>query len=164
MAATGDVDIVTFAPALATAFHDLNVEWLDRYFRVEPIDATMLKQPEQHIIATGGQILFARLRGDIVGTVALKHHGEGVFELTKMAVTADCQGHGIGRKLAVACLDEFRARQGRRLYLESHSSLGPALALYESLGFEHAESPRASEYQRADVYMIFRPPKNAAAG
>lgn len=164
MAEVGTVDILTFEPALAAAFHDLNVEWLARYFRVEPIDATILRDPEQHVIAAGGQILFARWRGEIVGTVALKHHGDGVFELTKMAVTASCQGHGIGRKLAVACIDEFRSREGRKLYLESHSSLGPALALYESMGFEHAEPPRASDYERADIYMIFQEQNGAASG
>lgn len=162
MAAVGTVDILTFEPALAAAFHDLNVEWLDRYFRVEPIDAEILRDPEQHVIAGGGQILFARMHGKIVGTVALKHHGEGVFELTKMAVTPVSQGHGIGRQLAAACIEEYRSREGRKLYLESHSSLGPALALYESIGFEHAEPPTASEYERADVYMIFRKAGSAA--
>lgn len=42
------------------------------------------------------------------------------------------------------------------LYLESHSSLAAALSLYESAGFEHAESPASSDYERADVYMILR--------
>jgi ribosomal protein S18 acetylase RimI-like enzyme len=150
------VEILGFEPAHAAAFHDLNVEWLDRYFRVEPIDATVLGNPHKYVIADGGQILFARLQGDIVGTVALKHHGDGVYELTKMAVTSGHRGAGIGRKLALACIEEFRAKGGRKLYLESHSSLGPALALYESLGFLHAEPPRASEYERADVYMIYQ--------
>lgn len=155
MAAVAAVEILKFEPGLAAAFHALNVEWLDRYFRVEPIDATILSDPAKYVVAGGGEILFARVQGEVVGTVALKHHGHGVYELTKMAVTASAQGGGIGRKLALACIAEFRARNGRKLYLESHSSLGAALALYESLGFEHAKPPRPSEYERADVYMIY---------
>jgi ribosomal protein S18 acetylase RimI-like enzyme len=158
MAGDAAVDILGFEPELAAAFRDLNVEWLDRYFRVEPIDATILGNPAEHVVAGGGEILFARVQGEIVGTVALKHHGDGVFELTKMAVTSGFQGGGIGRKLALACIEEFRVRKGRKLYLESHSSLEAALALYESLGFAHAEPPQASEYERADVYMIYRAP------
>lgn len=150
------VEILGFEPEHAKAFHDLNVEWLDKYFRVEPIDATVLCNPHEYVIADGGQILFARMQDEIVGTVALKHQGDGVFELTKMAVTSGHQGAGVGRKLALACIEEFRAKKGRKLYLESHSSLGPALALYESLGFEHAQPPQPSDYERADVYMIYR--------
>ena len=150
------VEILAYQPEYADAFRDLNVEWLDKYFRVEPIDHEILGAPEKHVLADGGKILFARLGKEIVGTVALKHQGDGVFELTKMAVTERCQGGGIGRLLLHACIGTFRAEKGRKLYLESHSSLVPALALYESAGFEHAEPPRASEYERADVYMIYR--------
>ena len=150
------VEIVEFAPELASAFRDLNVEWLDKYFRVEPIDDEMLRRPDEAILAGGGKILFA-VRDDIaVGTAALKHHGDGVFELTKMAVTGSSQGAGIGRKLVLAAIDKYQEIGGRRLYLESHSSLTPALTPYESVGFEHASPPRPSEYRRADVYMVYQ--------
>lgn len=156
MGEAGDVEILSFQADYADAFRDLNVEWLEKYFRVEPIDAEILGDPQKHVIDLGGKILFARLGDAIVGTVALKFQGNGVWELTKMAVTGRCQGAGIGRRLVEACIAEYRAQKGRKLYLESHSSLAPALALYESVGFEHAEPPRPSDYERADVYMIYR--------
>jgi len=153
-----DVEIVEFSPDLAEAFHDLNVEWLDRYFEVEPIDHEILGNPEELIVQHGGEILFAKNGDDIVGTVALMHHGDGVYELTKMAVTERHQGAGIGRRLMTACVEKYEEIGGRRLYLESHSSLTPALTLYESAGFEHTPRPAPSEYQRSDVYMVFRRP------
>lgn len=153
-----DVEIVEFSPDLAEAFHDLNVEWLDRYFEVEPIDHEILGNPEELIVQHGGVILFAKNGDDIVGTVALMHHGDGVYELTKMAVTERQQGAGIGRRLMSACVEKYEEIGGRRLYLESHSSLTPALTLYESAGFEHTPRPAPSEYQRSDVYMVFRRP------
>ena len=156
VASPGAIEIVDFVPELAGAFRELNVEWLDKYFRVEPIDDEMLNCPDQVIIAGGGAILFAKQGDAVVGTVALKHHGSGAYELTKMAVTERCQGAGIGRMLVQACIRKYREIGGRRLYLESHSSLKPALTLYESVGFEHRPPPRASEYQRADVYMVYR--------
>jgi hypothetical protein len=41
------------------------------------------------------------------------------------------------------------------LYLETNSSLTPAITLYESLGFRHvpAELVVPSPYARADVFM-----------
>lgn len=157
MTRAGDIEIVRFSPELAKSFRTLNVEWLDRYFRVEQIDDAMLSKPGEVIIDGGGEILFAKQGDRVVGTAALKHHGDGVFELTKMAVTERSQGKGIGRRLLRACLERFVEIGGDRLYLESHSSLLPALKLYESEGFEHAPPPAPSEYQRADVYMVYQP-------
>lgn len=106
----------------------------------------------------GGSILFAQSGKEIVGTVALKHHGNGCYELTKMAVTARFQGAGIGRLLLRAAIRRFEELRGTKLYLESHSSLTTALALYEAAGFTHAARPAPSEYERSDVYMVYRQP------
>ncbi|MFK8016994.1 MAG: GNAT family N-acetyltransferase [Gammaproteobacteria bacterium] len=155
------IKIVSFDPALASHFEALNVEWLEKYFNVEPIDRRVLENPQSEVIDHGGDILFALLDDDVVGTCALKHHGAGVFELTKMAVTSRAQGHGLGRKLLDAAIRRFKElvgdRQGKRLYLESHHSLAPALKLYESGGFEHEPRPPGPElYERSDVYMVYR--------
>ena len=150
-------EIIDFAPRYADAFARLNLEWLERYFRVEPLDHFVLSDPEANIIEHGGVILFARSGSDIVGTVALIHHGEGIFELSKMAVAADRQGAGIGRDLLSAAIARYESIGGSHLYLESHSSLAAALGLYESAGFVHEAPPSASEYARADVYMVYRP-------
>jgi ribosomal protein S18 acetylase RimI-like enzyme len=152
------IEIVGFSPELATAFHDLNVEWLDKYFRVEAVDRAVLANPEQEIVRHGGAIVFAIRAGEPLGTAALKYHGGGRYELTKMAVTARAQGGGIGRLLLAAAIARFHEFRGSELYLESHSSLAQALHLYEQAGFEHTTPPSPSPYQRADVYMIYRRP------
>ncbi|MBT8099766.1 MAG: GNAT family N-acetyltransferase [Gammaproteobacteria bacterium] len=161
MAATaGELDrvqIIDFDTDLAEDFKRLNVEWLEKYFWVEPIDEIVLSDPGGQIIEPGGHILFAALDTAIVGTAALKHHGNGVYELTKMAVTERHQGVGIGRALLVASIARFEAVDGRQLYLESHSSLETALGLYASAGFCHSPRPAPSEYARSDVYMVYRP-------
>lgn len=157
MVTTDTVEIVSFSPELGAAFSRLNREWLEKYFLVEAIDREVLSDPEASIIAKGGDILFARVGEDVVGTVALKHERGGRFELTKMAVTARSQGAGIGRALLRAAIARFESLGGSHLYLESHSSLVPALKLYESAGFEHVRRPAPSEYQRSNVYMVYRP-------
>jgi GNAT superfamily N-acetyltransferase len=154
--------IVGFEPRWRADFARLNLEWLERWFTVEPIDREVLGDPEAHILAGGGRVLFAILgEGEAaraVGTVALKRDSEGVYELTKMAVEEGHRGAGIGRALMDAVLDEFRALDGRELFLESSRKLGPALALYESVGFRHYPAPRpGTHYARADVYMVWEP-------
>ena len=154
-----DIRVVGYATRWRDDFARLNLEWLERWFTVEPIDREVLGDPQTHIIDGGGQVLFAvDGEGHAVGTVALKHEGEGVFELTKMAVAPQFRGAGVGRLLMEGALEAFQARGGRELFLESSSKLGPALALYESVGFRHRPAPRpGSHYARADVYMVWEP-------
>lgn len=158
-----DIRIVEFAPRWRDDFARLNLEWLERWFTVEPVDREVLSNPEAHVLANGGRIVFAIARdpgGDerAVGTVALVHEGDGVYELSKMVVAPSMRGSGVGRLLMQAALDLFRRLQGRELFLESSSKLGPAIALYESVGFVHHPAPRpGSHYARADIYMIWEP-------
>ena len=151
------MDIIDYDPAHAKAFERLNLEWLEKYFRVEDIDRAVLSNPGAEVIDRGGHILFAELDGELVGTVALKHHGDGRYELTKMAVTASRQGFGYGRDLMIEAIARFEAISGKNLFLETHSSLQTAIKLYESAGFRHASHPTASDYQRSDTYMIYQP-------
>lgn len=159
-----DPRIVGFESRWRDDFARLNVEWLQRWFVVEPVDREVLGDPETHILAGGGQVLFALETDDAggehaVGTVALKHEGAGVYELTKMAVAPEARGHGVGRRLLQASLERYRALGGRELFLESSSRLAPAIRLYESAGFVHHPAPRpGSHYARADVYMVWTPP------
>lgn len=151
------IRIADYDPRWRTDFARLNIDWLERYFVVESIDREVLSDPETYILADGGRVLLALDEHDrAVGAVALKHEGQGVYELTKMAVDPSCQGRGIGRLLMDAALDRYRALQGRELFLESSSKLAPALKLYESVGFRHHPAPRpGSHYARADVYMVW---------
>lgn len=153
------VRVVGFDPRWREDFAALNREWLQRWFAVEPHDREVLGNPEQHILANGGHILFAvdTDRG-AVGTVALKHEGQSVYELTKMAVAPEARGQGIGRLLMDAALALYRTLDGRELYLESSSRLTNAIAMYERSGFRHHPAPRAgSHYARADVHMVWEP-------
>ncbi len=153
--------IVPFSSALRTHFYRLNEAWLRKYFYVEEIDHRVLSNPETEIIARGGDILFALLGDDVVGTCALMPESEGVYELTKMAVDEQRQGLGIGRALLEAAIAEFQRHEGRVLFLETNSKLHPAVRLYESMGFEHQTSIKPdSHYARADVYMVWRDPQH----
>ena len=116
----------------------------------------MLSNPEAELLEPGGEVFFALLGEEVVGTCALRVEAPGRYELTKMAVDAARRGLGVGRKLIEAAIARFHQLGGRELFLESNQKLAPALRLYESAGFVHAPRPSPSHYQRSDVYMGLR--------
>jgi len=121
--------IVEFDPEYAGQFKRLNLVWLERYFLVEPIDIDVLSNPEETIIKPGGMIFFALLDGAVVGTCALIRHNDDLFELSKMAVADNHQGHGIGTQLLSHVIDWARARSIKTLFLETNTVLERALRL-----------------------------------
>jgi GNAT superfamily N-acetyltransferase len=145
--------IETFRPELAEAFGRLNRAWIERLFAIEPADEEVLRDPVGQVIAPGGQIFFARLDGEIVGTAAAVVHTAGTLELAKMAVDPACQGRGIGFQLGQAVIDYARATGARELMLLTNSRLAGAIRLYERLGFLQRPLPPGTGYARADVYM-----------
>jgi GNAT superfamily N-acetyltransferase len=146
------LQIVTYDPAYRDEFRRLNVAWLTRYFRVEPIDERVLGLPELEILEPGGEILFALLDGVVVGTVALKSESAGDFELTKMAVDERMHGHGYGKRLLDAACTLARARGAHRVILYSQRSLQPAVSMYFKYGFTELPLTDA-RYSRCDIKM-----------
>jgi putative acetyltransferase len=157
--AVGEVRVAVFEPRWRDDFARLNIEWLERWFTVEPVDREVLGDPETHVLASGGRILFAvDDRDRALGTVALMRHTDGRVELTKMAVEPDVRGAGIGRKLMAGALETFAEMGADELFLETNTRLAPAIRLYECVGFRHQPTLRpGSHYQRADVYMVWDP-------
>ena len=137
------------------AFRALNKQWIEMHFAIESKDEITFADPQKVIIEPGGQILVATSEGRILGCCALLRISEHEFEVAKMAVAARHQGRGIGRRLLSAAIDEARKLGASRLYLETNQILKPAIALYESLGFQPIDPARInpSPYARADVYM-----------
>ena len=143
-----------FRPGDEEAFRLLNEEWIERYFRLEEKDRETLNNPRK-ILDAGGQIVMALLGEERVGCCALIRIGADEFEIAKMTVTDKYRGRGFGRAVLAGTIDEARRMGAKRLYLETNSSLTPAITLYESLGFRHLPAERVvpSPYARADVYM-----------
>ena len=154
--AAQEVEIIGFEARYAEDFKRLNVEWLEKYFYVEEYDNEVLSNPQKYILDQGGDIYFARYRGEIIGTVALMMTPDNKVELTKMAVTAKYQGLKVGRKLMDFAIERYKASSGTLLFLESNSRLVPAITMYEKIGFAHCPKPDGSHYQRADVYMEYQ--------
>ena len=148
-----NIEIVSYKPEYSADFASLNLEWLAKFFIVERYDKEVLSNPENYIINKGGHIFFALLDNKVVGTVALIQEKEGVFELSKMAVTPKCQGLRIGQKLMYACIDYAGRAAYSKLILYSSKTLVPALTLYKKVGFKDVPVPADSPYIRCNVMM-----------
>ncbi|MBS1957164.1 MAG: GNAT family N-acetyltransferase [Cyanobacteria bacterium SZAS-4] len=146
--------IVDYAPEYREDFLRLNRAWIEKFFKVEAADLRILENPESEIIAPGGAVLFAKIDGKVVGTLAILNLGNHEFELAKMSVDETYQGRGIGLDLVQACINEAKNRGAKAITLETNSVLAPAISLYKKCGFVEVKSlAHETEYERANYFM-----------
>ena len=146
------VQIIPFSPELKNEIKTLNLEWLQKYFKVEAKDEQILSDPQGEIIDKGGMIFYAKYYHKIVGTVSLLKIDDTTFELSKMAVSDGVQGLGIGQKLLEHCLKIAQQNGIKKLVLYSNRKLLPAIYLYIKYGFQEVPLEKGV-YERADIKM-----------
>ena len=160
-------EIVTYRAEFRTAFERLNREFLESRWTLEPNDVRLLRDPFGAFVTTGGEVFFLVEGGRALGTCALRREGVDasgapLFELCKMAVDPESRGRGFGDLLVGAAVETARDRGARQVFLLTHSTLGPAIALYEKHGFRITRrgSPPCTrrEHKRADVEMTLELP------
>lgn len=159
----GGLRLVEWREDLARAFHDINAEWIEAMFSLEPLDRAVLENPVARIIEPGGTILFVEAPGiGIVGTCALMPDSDGGFELTKMGVLEAARGMKAGEFLLAAAIERARAMGVQDLYLLTNRKCEAAIHLYEKLGFVHdagVMEAHGGDYARCDVAMRYRGPQ-----
>ncbi len=148
-----EVDIIDYDSKYDKDFYELNIEWLESYFYVEPHDKEVLENPKSYIIDNKGYIFFAKVNDEIAGTVALINKNE-CYELSKMAVSPKFQGLKIGQKLMDKCIHFSKEQGWDQIMLYSNRILSPAINLYRKVGFVEVELESDPYYQRADIKMI----------
>lgn len=146
-----ELQIKTFRSPDQPNFEALNRQWIEKYFRMEPLDYEILQDPAKHILQGGGNIFMAFWNGKPVGTVAMKVLSPKTFELTKMAVHEDFRGKKIGRALAENAIAWAKDSGAEKIVLYSNTMLDSAIALYRNLGFQ--EIPVDGPYQRTNIKM-----------
>lgn len=147
--------IIAFEPRHAQAWRSLNEAWISKHFAIEAKDRAVLDDPQGKILDRGGHIFMAERDGEVIGCAALIAMADGGYEVAKMTVTEAARGTGLGRMLMQACIEKAQADGAPRLYLETNSSLGPALGLYRAMGFVDLDPAMRppSDYARCDVWM-----------
>lgn len=162
------LEIVDYSPALAPYFDAINRAWIEEMFTLEAADREVLEDPKTHILDDGGEILFARLDGvGIIGTGGLKKRSAGVFELTKMGVTAAARGKKAGEALLAALIAKAEELGATDLILLTNAKCEAAIHLYEKLGFVHSREVAegfGKLYDRCNVAMRYGAADMTAAG
>lgn len=150
--------IIPYHKKYASAFKELNIEWLETYFYVEPYDLEVLSNPETYIIDKGGHIFFSIENNQVTGTVALMPMFPGILELTKMAVNKKIRGQGVGQQLMKHCISFAQEQQLEKLILYSNTLLDNAIYIYKKWGFVEIALEEDSNYERANIKMelVFR--------
>lgn len=152
--ANNALKFISYNPQYAKDFYNLNIEWLKAYFEVEPYDEEVLSKPQKYIIDKGGNIFFALLNNEVVGTVALMPIGnQGMVELTKMGVSPEHRGHKIGQKLMQFCIDFAKNSGLPNLILYSNTKLENAIYIYRKFGFIEQDIEPNSPYKRSNIKM-----------
>ena len=116
-------------------------------------DFNTLQNPESYVIAKSGEIFFALLDQEVIGTAAMIPTSDKVFELAKMAVRKDVQGRGVGKLLLKKCISFAKERNALEIFLLTNDVLKPALNLYLSSGFVLNNDYDDERYERGNTKM-----------
>ena len=133
------IRIIAFEEQYAADFRRLNLEWLEKYDLLESHDLMILDNPRGNVLDRGGFIYLAMdvASGQIVGSAALLHEHDTIYELAKMCVDPTFRGQGISKLLIEQCLRKAREIGAGKLILWSNNQLQTAISLYTRYGFQH---------------------------
>lgn len=87
-----------------------------------------------------GALFLVRADGSPVGCVGLRPFSESVGEIKRLYVVPAFRGRGFARSLVSAALAAARRIGYSALVLDTLASMQPAIALYESFGFERTDA------------------------
>ena len=147
------LEIVPYQDKYKSDFERLNREWIEEFFKMEDEDFHTLQHPESYVIAKSGEIFFALLDQEVIGTAAMIPTSDKVFELAKMAVRKDVQGRGVGKLLLERCISFAKERKALEIFLLTNDILKPALNLDLSTGFVLNHEYDDERYERGNTKM-----------
>ena len=148
-----NVTIVSFDEEYSSIFYELNKLWIEESWLLEESDKFDLLNPKESIIDKGGEIFFALIDGNVVGTVAMIRSTNRIYELAKMTVEINYRGNGIANKLMDQCLDYAINNNAQQIYLITNDTLVIARNLYDKYGFKEVKLD-SDKYLRGNVKMV----------
>lgn len=122
-----------------------------------PSDPEVLCMSQHYGDDSKSVYLVALLDGEVVGGCGLAafNGSDEVCELKKLFILPEGRGHGLGKKMSIACLDYARSQGYQSCYLDTLTAMKVAIRLYESLGFEHLDAPLdGTLHNSCDVWML----------
>ena len=148
-----NVTIVSFDEEYSSIFYELNKLWIEESWLLEESDKFDLLNPKESIIDKGGEIFFALIDGNVIGTVAMIRSSDRIYELAKMTVDINYRGNGVANKLMDQCLDYAINNNAQQIYLITNDTLVIARNLYDKYGFKEVKLD-SDKYLRGNVKMV----------
>ncbi len=145
--------IVPYKSNFAENFKELNLAWINAYFKVEDKDIELLEKSEVSIIGKGGYIFMALWNDVPVGCFALLKQSPSAYELSKMAVAETHQGLKIGQRMLSHAIEFGIKNSWKSIFLYSSTKLDTALHIYKKFGFKQVALENNQSYLRSDIKM-----------
>jgi GNAT superfamily N-acetyltransferase len=121
---------------------DLSFITAEHFHEDMPGDAAHLAERVLFLVDPSGQDI-----GTIVAWNDSKFDGRDIGRIHWVAIVAEAQGHGLSKPMMSAACNVLRTLNYTEAYLETHTSLIPALNLYLEFGFRPA--PRSDGVRAA---------------
>ena len=101
---------------LITAATEGDIDGIEALMAPNVKKQLVLARSKEDILSHLGNFLVARDGGRLVGCVALRGFGEGLYEIRSLAVDAVFMGRGIGTRLVEACLENAVGQDGNLVF------------------------------------------------
>ena len=134
-------------------FKALNIEWLKKYFEVEPIDERVLSNPRSEILDSGGFIFMAKTKDEVIGTFAFIKKGNQIFEFSKMAIDPKFRNKGYGNIMMQFAISFAKKYRWNKIILYSNTILKNSIHLYFKYGFIEVPMEADVIYSRGNIKM-----------
>ena len=134
-------------------FKALNIEWLKKYFEVEPIDERVLSNPRSEILDSGGFIFMSEIKDEVIGTFAFIKKGNQIFEFSKMAIDPKFRNKGYGNVMIQFAISFAKKYRWNKIILYSNTILKNSIHLYFKYGFIEVPMEADVIYSRGNIKM-----------
>ena len=148
------ISIIGFNKKYSKQFFLLNKAWIEESWHLEDSDKKDLLNPGK-IVENGGQVFFALVNQNAIGTVAMIKSLDDRFELAKMTIEESFRGKGIANMLMDECLKFAKQNNAKEIFLISNNSLIIARNLYDKYGFKEVKLD-SQKYDRGNVKMSLK--------
>lgn len=144
------MELVQYDPKYRQYFIELNTAWIKNNFgSLEKEDIKSFEEIDQEI-AKGAMIFFAIENNAVLATCMTKPLSKDTWEICKLATDEHQQGKGTGSRIFEKCMEYAIAKNAKRLFILSSSTLKPALHIYQKYGFKEIKLDDY-KYIRGDI-------------
>lgn len=145
------IEIVQFKAEYQKIFYEMNKSFIEDYSFMDDYDYRVLKDPENEVIAKGGQVFVALADKEPVAFLGIVPKAKGA-ELVKFIVHEQYRKQGLGHKLIEEALVYAKQKQWSPIMAETSSKLQSSIRFFEQHGFKKI-TQQSSDIERVDTWL-----------